>query len=359
MDLTAKKSDLASALAHAAGIAKPKSPMPILACALLTANVGRLRVHATDMNVEVDVDVTAAIADAGTVAVKAADLLDRVKLMPEGPVRLTLSGERMQVRAQGTKQKHEVKTLSGADYPASPTIEGKRIAIDSKSLVRLIDRVAFAACRDTGVTTRNMVMIQSNGHTLASYAAETFWIAKQEIQLSAPEVTIALPLVCAEAIVRTFANVDVRLDLILSENAIAIVSERLRFAAALSAMAPPPFEMVLRGQMDTSRFSVTVMRKRLSELVKSAGMADANVDIEIAGDDLNAKSESSDGVSSDSMECENEDGGSGKIRLVGAQLQTILGKIPDDRVTLGIGDPKSPLVVRGDGFVCVNGAVVT
>ncbi len=138
-DVTASRKDLVRALGRAAVMSDRKSTLPILANVLLTAQHDVLMVEATNLNESVSCSVAAKGAQDGTLAAPGRDLLDRVKLMPEGPVRLQEkrtegSASAIVISAQGVARRFTVRTHPGADFPpiAAPRPEDPRLVLPSE-----------------------------------------------------------------------------------------------------------------------------------------------------------------------------------------------------------------------------------
>ena len=107
MDLVIPKKDLLRLVTRCQGVADKKSAMPALANVLLSAEGNALRVAATDLYLAVSGQTHADVATAGSVAVPAKDLLERIKAMPDGPVQI-LSGEGAQttLKAVGSPRRY-------------------------------------------------------------------------------------------------------------------------------------------------------------------------------------------------------------------------------------------------------------
>src|SRR5580693_9343320 len=87
MELTLAKKDLVKLLSRMQNVAERKSTMPILANVLLSVEgPSSLRLVATDLYLAIAGKMTAEVSKGGSVAVSAKDLLERVKMMPDGPV---------------------------------------------------------------------------------------------------------------------------------------------------------------------------------------------------------------------------------------------------------------------------------
>ena len=87
MELTLAKKDLLKLVSRMQGVAERKSTMPILSNVLLAVEgPSTLRIAATDLYLSMAGKMSADVSKGGSVAVSAKDLLDRVKMMPDGPI---------------------------------------------------------------------------------------------------------------------------------------------------------------------------------------------------------------------------------------------------------------------------------
>jgi DNA polymerase-3 subunit beta len=122
MELTLAKKDLVKLLSRMQGVAERKSTMPILANVLLAVEgPNALRVAATDLYLSIAAKMSADISKGGSVAVSAKDLLERVKMMPEGPIFMaTQENAAMTLKAQGTARRYTLRGMPGDDFPPIP-----------------------------------------------------------------------------------------------------------------------------------------------------------------------------------------------------------------------------------------------
>ncbi|HYJ08869.1 MAG TPA: DNA polymerase III subunit beta, partial [Polyangiaceae bacterium] len=85
MHVVVSKKDLLKVLSRCQGVADKKSTMPVLGNVLLEVKgPDRLRVAATDLYLAMSTTLAADVQSGGSVAVGARDLLERVRMMPEG-----------------------------------------------------------------------------------------------------------------------------------------------------------------------------------------------------------------------------------------------------------------------------------
>src|SRR3954462_8205767 len=116
MDLVIPKKDLLRLVDRCQGVADKKSAMPALANILLAAEGNTLRVAATDLYLSVSGQTPAEVTTAGSVAVPAKDLLERVSHMPEGPIEIrTTDGAQTVLKAGGSPRRYTLHGIPGSE----------------------------------------------------------------------------------------------------------------------------------------------------------------------------------------------------------------------------------------------------
>lgn len=146
MRIAVSRSELLDALTIARRTVDGKSPTPILANVLLSAD-GALRIAATDLEVSFSALLTAHGSTAGGVAVHAATLLGIVKRLPDGEVVLAAEGGRLQIRS--AKSEFRIVGLPDKDFPKLPDHREVSFgAVDRSLFGDLIDKTLFSVSTD-------------------------------------------------------------------------------------------------------------------------------------------------------------------------------------------------------------------
>ena len=119
MDLTVPKKDLLRLLTRMQGVAERKSTMPILSNVLLAVDgPNALRMAATDLYLALVGKVAADVTKGGSVAVSAKDLLERVRMMPEGPLHFSSQDNATTtIKAPGSARRYTLRGMPGDDFP--------------------------------------------------------------------------------------------------------------------------------------------------------------------------------------------------------------------------------------------------
>ena len=128
------------------GVAERKSTMPVLSNVLLAVDgPSALRVAATDLYLALVGRVTVDVSKGGSVAVPAKDLLERVRMMPEGPIHIVVAGQREHDH-QGRRERSSIHAARDAGGRLPARCRGR--AEGSPSLALDVDVLAGARCED-------------------------------------------------------------------------------------------------------------------------------------------------------------------------------------------------------------------
>jgi len=158
--------------------------MPILSNVLLSAEGGKLRVTATDLEVEIVADAEVKVDNAGEVTVPGRKLHEICRALPESAtIEMSLSGERLTLKAG--RSRFTLSTLRAADFPTVEEIAAKQtLRLSRKDLRRLIDKTHFSMAQQDVRYYLNGLLLETEGKTLRAVATDGHRLALSEIGLS-------------------------------------------------------------------------------------------------------------------------------------------------------------------------------
>ena len=145
MKATIERATLLKGLSHVQSVVERRNTIPILSNVLLEATAeGALRLMATDLDLQINEQVAAAVDQPGAITVSAHTLFDIARKLPEGSqVSLHAAEGRMAIRAG--RYNSSLPTLPRDDFPV--IAEGElptRFELPAESLKQIIDKVRFA-----------------------------------------------------------------------------------------------------------------------------------------------------------------------------------------------------------------------
>lgn len=145
MKATIERATLLKSLSHVQSVVERRNTIPILSNVLLEATAdGRIRLMATDLDLQVVESIEAAVDQAGSTTVSAHTLFDIARKLPEGSqVELNAADGKMQVNAG--RARFNLSTLPRDDFPV--IAEGElptKFELPSETLKQIIDKTRFA-----------------------------------------------------------------------------------------------------------------------------------------------------------------------------------------------------------------------
>lgn len=145
MKATIERATLLKGLSHVQSVVERRNTIPILSNVLIEATTsGSLRLMATDLDLQINETVAAAIDQPGAITVPAHTLFDIARKLPEGAqVELAAAEGRMSIVAG--RARFSLQTLPRDDFPV--IAEGElptQFELPAETLKQIIDKTRFA-----------------------------------------------------------------------------------------------------------------------------------------------------------------------------------------------------------------------
>ncbi|MCA9621093.1 MAG: DNA polymerase III subunit beta [Myxococcales bacterium] len=357
MELVAPKKNLLRLLQRCQGVADKKSTMPVLANVLLSAEGNLLRVAATDLYISVSGSTEAEITRAGSVAIPARDMFDRVRHMPDGPISISVgNGAATVVKAVGSARRYTLHGLPGNDFPALPepgpdatTIE---LAVDT--LGHLIARTHFSISTDETRAHLNSALFECDGGVVRMVTTDGHRLSKMEIPVEGLDAKTAMliPLKAITELRKLLDEVTEKRDTTkvaitqTGPNAFFKLSG-IQFSVKLIDAQFPPYEAVIPAVTDRA---VRTPRLQLSEALRAVSLAASDrtggVKLAVADNALRITSESPESGNGFDEVPIDYNGPEISVGFNAKYLLDVLAAIDDDEVTLGLSGELDPAVLR-------------
>jgi DNA polymerase III subunit beta len=366
MELTLAKKDLVKLLSRMQGVAERKSTMPILANVLLAVEgPNALRVAATDLYLSIAAKMAAEINKGGSVAVSAKDLLERVKMMPEGPIFVsTQENAAMTLKAQGTARRYTLRGMPGDDFPPIPLpAEGApTLALDVAVLAKLIAKTHYSISTDETRAHLNSALFEWDGDVVRMVTTDGHRLSKMEVKVTGRQAsaTMLIPLkaiqelrrLCDEALGETSkeAGKDAprqEVQITQSGSSAFFHTGGTTFSVKLVDAQFPPYAQVIPQSSDKK---VHVPRGAFADALRAVSIAASErtggVKLALAKGTMRISSESPDtGDGSDEVPIDY----AGEAITIGFNARyflDVLGSLDGDEVILGLSGELDPAVIR-------------
>ena len=357
MDLVAPKKDLLRLVARCQGVADKKSAMPVLANVLLAAEGNVLRVSATDLYLSVLGQTQAEVSKAGSVAVPAKDLLERIKAMPDGPVQIsTKDGAQTTLKAVGSPRRYTLHGMPGSDFPAlpKPAADAATLELPASLLATLIARTHFSISGDETRAHVNSALFEAAGERVRMVTTDGHRLSKMEVTVSGSEATVTM-LVPLKAITELRRLADEALA--DKQDATVQITQAgpnaffqiagMQFSVKLVDAQFPPYQQVIPAVTERS---IRAPRAGLADALRAVSLAASDrtggVKLAIGDGTLRITSESPEtGNGFDELSVDYA-GPELTIGFNARYFLDILGAMDDDEVVLGVSGELDPAVVR-------------
>jgi DNA polymerase III subunit beta len=262
MKITVERGAFLKALSHVQSVVERRNTIPILSNVMIDAAKGRLKLTATDLDIEIVESLPADVLRNGSATAPAHMLYDIVRKLPEGAQvqaeLLTSEGGRLAVSA-GTVR-FELACLPKEDFPqmaAGALPHRFRLAADD--LKRLIDRTKFAISTEETRFYLNGIYLHAakEGKTkmLRAVATDGHRLARYEFDLpdgAADMPGVIVPRKTVSELRRLLDDAQGAIDVSLSDTKIQFVSDGVELTSKLIDGTFPDYQRVIPAANDKS-----------------------------------------------------------------------------------------------------------
>src|ERR1700737_5463761 len=176
MEFSVKKFDLLEELSLTQGVVERKTTIPILSNLLCEAKGNRLTITATDLELSIRTSCEAKVKKEGAGTIPAKKLLELVRLLPEGEIKVKLL-ENHWVEIVSERKKYKLVGMAKENFPTLPAMPHSMVKISAPVMESLIAKIKFAISMEESRYTLNggllilkpdtLAMVATDGHRLA------------------------------------------------------------------------------------------------------------------------------------------------------------------------------------------------
>lgn len=271
MKIVLQKEDLLYAVAAVERAVSGKSALPVLAGIMIDASAGRICFRATDLELAMECVVQGELAEEGCAVVPGRKFSALVRLLPNGPITLSSSGDVMEIEYMTGKQ--SLLCYPSEEFPVMPEPEGGvEGSISVRAFRRLVKQVGIAAAADemrpvfTGLYTElkadGLSMVATDTHRL-TYGSGS-WQGNGEAVLLIPNRTL-------QEAARLAVNEDDNILITAGKNQVYFTYANLTFISRLIVGQYPDYHQVIPAE-DSFCTHLVVDRKAFMEVLERAAL---------------------------------------------------------------------------------------
>ncbi len=149
MEFSVSKSALLNELSTTQGVVERKTTIPILSNLLVEAKGSHLNITATDLELSIRTSCEAKVKKEGAGTIPAKKLLELVRLLPEGEIKVKLL-ENHWVEIVSDRKKYKLVGMAKENFPALPVMPHTLVKISAPVMESLIAKTKFAISMEDG-----------------------------------------------------------------------------------------------------------------------------------------------------------------------------------------------------------------
>lgn len=244
--------------------------LPILSNVLLETEKGRLKISATDLELGLNVWVSAKVEKEGRATVPVNILSKFISSLPQDKIFLEAKKNNLVVECQDFKA--DIKGLKPDDFPIIPKIEDKPfLTLSAQELYQSLSQVYQAASfSDTRPEIAGVFFKLSQNGTLRLVATDSFRLAEKTLKKVTKEgkgKAIIIPIKAVVELIRILDNMNGEVKLTIKDNQLLFDMGDVRLVSRLIEGRFPDYERIIPQEFITE---VTLEKDSLVEAIRIA-----------------------------------------------------------------------------------------
>jgi len=245
--------------------------LPILNNVLFETDKGRLRISATDLEIGLNVWISAKVEKEGKISVPVHILSNFISSLPQDKVYLETEKHDLSVKCGNFNA--NIRGLDPEDFPIIPQVNAEPfLVIKSQDFQKALGQVFQAASySDTRPEISGVLLKVIQDGTLKLAATDSFRLAEKTLKKIAQvnqEKTLIIPLKTIIELIRVLGEKEGEVKLIIQENQILFDLGDIHIISRLIEGHFPDYERIIPREFKTD---VTIERDKLAEAIKIAG----------------------------------------------------------------------------------------
>lgn len=253
MKFTIQREDFLKPLQQVIGVVERRQTLPVLGNVLVNATRKQIRLTATDLEVELQAQVTVPVTEIGDITLPARKLLDICRTLPE-EAQLDISVKKDRALVRSGKSRFTLSTLPATEFPVIDKIKSaKRITLPQNKLHELIERTAFSMAQQDVRYYLNGLMLEPANGILRAVATDGHRLAMCEIEADTGDSNgeqVIVPRKGVQELHRLLEDSDEPVTVEVGSNHIRITTGELRFTSKLIDGRFPDYTRVIPKNAD-------------------------------------------------------------------------------------------------------------
>lgn len=271
MNIECGQDKILEAIHKAQRIAGKHPTLPVLSCVILDAKKNNtLVVKSTNLDLGVEITISAKVAKEGVVAIPAAILYSFLSSLTVGgkDIKLEVEGNNLLIKTQHTNG--TIKTMPTEEFPNIPRVSnGKEFIISSNDFIKGLKSVWYSASISGVKPELSSVYIYQDAGYIVFAATDSFRLAEKKIKpkKSVDFGQILIPFKNISEIVRIFENVNSEITLNFNKNQISFSHTGIYLTSRIIDGVFPDYRQIIPKEIKTN---IVVLKQDFADAMKIA-----------------------------------------------------------------------------------------
>ncbi len=350
MKLQLTQANLAKALGTVGRIVSTRTSLPVLSNVLLTAENGRLRLAATNLEIGISCWIGCRIDEEGSLTIPARLLSEFVSSLPPGNVDLSSREDTLSIRT--SHYSSQINGITADEFPLIPQLGTRPVLkLPAQAFRDALGQVVIAASLDEARPVLAGVYMYIDDGALYIVATDSYRLAEKRLELSdAPDASLRLivPARTMQELSRILGEGAGELEIYLDENQVMFRVGDIELISRLIEGQFPNYRSIIPNEVETTIELPTAEFARITKVAalfarESAGSVRLEVRAEGEVSIVSSDSEVGSGTSKAECEVYGEDA---EVSLNARYITDALGAIKTNRVQFSIAGKLAPCVLR-------------
>jgi DNA polymerase III subunit beta len=357
MKFQIQKTDLMGLIGKAQNIVEKRTSMPILINILMSAESGKLKIFATDLEVSLTDEVEIKQEEPGRVAIDAKNLYNLVKELNEGLIWFHKK-ENNWVEIRQNKSVFNIVGISAEEYPVFPTDSTAEFTtVKAKTFLEMIEKTIYSVSTDETRYHLNGVffeVLEKNGGEYRMVATDGHRLCLVDREAKGTEISkvksgVIIPRKGLNEIKKILeANKDADIEFVIEGSQLIVKLNATMFMIRLIEGKYPAYQALipqtLKRHLNVPREQLLASLRRVSLL---SNQKSKGVTFSVTNNQLQITSQNPElGDAKEELEVDYKSPDEIKIGFNARYLLEAIQAFEDDTVSMDFNDQVSPVVIR-------------
>lgn len=246
MRIKISREQLLKPLGLIANVVERRHTLPVLANTLISLNDDRLSLLATDLEVELRIEISGIAGEAGEATVPARKLFDICRALPSD-ANLDLRMEKDRIVVKSGSSRFTLSTMPTSDFPSIEAAGwDNRVALPQRAVRELLERTQFCMAQQDVRYYLNGLLLEFGRQAIRAVATDGHRLALGQLDHDVPfERQVIVPRKGIQEALRFLENTDATVEVLVSANHIRFAANGLTLTSKLIDGRFPDYHKVI------------------------------------------------------------------------------------------------------------------